>query len=398
MADLLLVTPSVAFVQQCRQSLEGTGASLDHVWGREGVDAAALLETVGGADPLMVAIGPGLEAADGLGLAAAVERELPEVVVVLFATAADDLWRDAARAGVRDIIDPNLAVDDLRRALVRDLNAARERRIRLTAGQDEQLGRMVTVISPKGGSGKTMVSSSLAVALARLEAGSVVLVDLDLQFGDVPTALRVKPEYSMYELAQAGDEVDTTTVKVFLTPHPSGIFVLAAPATPAEAERISLATAARVLELLRRSFDFVVVDTGAGVDEFALRAIEDSDDVVALCSMDVASTTSLKKELRILDQLGLTTARRLLVVNRVDSGIGLEVGDIEALMGMRAAVRIPRRREVLAAMNQGKAMTEVNPRSEESKAILELGRQVVAAAAHEEAPRERTGRGSRRSS
>jgi pilus assembly protein CpaE len=237
---------------------------------------------------------------------------------------------------------------------------------------------MITVISPKGGSGKTMLSSSLAVALVRLGAGSVVLVDLDLQFGDVPTALRLVPEYSMYELAQAGDEVDSTTVKVFLTTHSSGVFVLAAPATPAEAERISLDTADRVISLLRRSFDYVVVDTGAGVDEFALKAIEVADDVIALCSMDVASSTSLKKELRILDQVGLTRARRHLVINRVDTGIGLTVADIEGLMGMPAVVRVPRKRTILSAMNQGKALTELNARSEESKAMLELGRKLIA--------------------
>jgi pilus assembly protein CpaE len=386
LADLLLMTPSVAFVQQCRVALEGTGASLDHAWGQGELDSARLLAMASEAEPLMIAIGPGIPGATAVELAALIERELPEVVVILFASSADELWRDAARAGVRDIVDPNLDIVDLRRALARDLNAARERWEKLHASSVEQRGRMITVISPKGGSGKTMLSSNLAVALVRLGAGSVVLVDLDLQFGDVSTALRIVPEYSMYELAQAGDEVDSTTVKVFLTPHPSGVFILAAPATPAEAERISLDTADKVLALLRRSFDYVVVDTGAGVDEFALKSIEDADDVIALCSMDVASSTSLKKELRILDQVGLTRARRHLVVNRVDTGIGLTVADIEGLIGMKAAVRIPRKRSVLSAMNQGKALTELNTRSEESKALLDLGRQLVAAGQREPGP------------
>jgi len=377
LADLLLMTPSVAFVQQCRGALEGTGASIDHAWGSDG-ESSRLLAAARENQPLMVAIGPGVAGEAAVELAALIEHELPEVVVILFAAAANELWRDAARAGVRDILDPNLELSDLRRALTKDLNAARDRWEKLNPGAGEQQGQVITVISPKGGSGKTMLSSSLAVALARLGAGSVVLVDLDLQFGDVPTALRLVPEYSMYELAQAGDEVDSTTVKVFLTTHSSGVFVLAAPATPAEAERISLDTADRVISLLRRSFDYVVVDTGAGVDEFALKAIEVADDVIALCSMDVASSTSLKKELRILDQVGLTRARRHLVINRVDTGIGLTVADIEGLMGMPAVVRVPRKRTILSAMNQGKALTELNARSEESKAMLELGRKLIA--------------------
>jgi len=379
LADLLLMTPSLAFVQQCRVALGGAGATLEHAWGHADVDIEQLLDLARTSAPRMVAIGPGIGAEPSVALAEVVGRELPDAIVVLFAVPEDQLWRDAARAGVRDIIDPNLEVAELRSTLLRDLNAARERWEKLNAGSLAQQGQVITVISPKGGSGKTMVSSSLAVALARLDVGSVVLVDLDLQFGDVPTALSIVPEYSIYDLAHAADELDATTVKVFLASHPSGVFVLAAPVTPAEAERISLETVDRVLTLLRRAFDVVVIDTGAGVDEFALKAIEAAHDVIALSSMDVASSTSLKKELRILDQIGLTGARRHLVVNRVDTGIGLTVLDIEELMGMRAVARIPRKRAVLAAMNQGRALTEVNPRSEEARAMLDLGRHLLAA-------------------
>lgn len=380
MADLLLMTPSLAFVQQCRVALSGTGATLEQAWGHADVDIEQLLDVARASEPRLVSIGPGIGAQEAVELAGVVGRELPDAVVILFAASAEELWRDAARAGVRDIIDPNVEVAELRGTLLRDLNAARERWDKLNAASLAQQGQIITIISPKGGSGKTMLSSSLAVALARLDAGSVVLVDLDLQFGDVPTALSVVPEYSIYDLAHAADELDATTVKVFLTSHPSGVFVLAAPVTPAEAERISLETVDRVIALLKRAFDFVVIDTGAGVDEFALKAIEVADDVIALSSMDVASSTSLKKELRILDQIGLKGARRHLVINRVDSGIGLTVLDIEELMGMRAVVRVPRKRAVLAAMNQGRALTEVNARSEEARAMLELGRHLIVAA------------------
>jgi pilus assembly protein CpaE len=374
--ELLLLTPSPAFVQQCRQALAGTGATLEQSWGA--TDEARLLTTVREAEPLIVGIGPGVDGAAAVELAALIDRELPEVVVILFAQGTGDLWREAARAGVRDIVDPNVEVPQLRSSLLRILGDARERWEKLNPGGGTRLGQMITVISPKGGSGKTMLSSNLAVSLQREGAGSVVLVDLDLQFGDVPTALLISPEYTMFDLAFAADEVDATTVKVFLSSHPSGVLVLAAPDTPAEAERITIETVDRVLGLLRRSFDVVVVDTGAGVDEFALKAVEDADDVIALCSMDVASSTSLRKELRILDQIGLTSARRHLVINRVDTGLGLTVGDIEALLEMRAVAHVPRKRGVLAAMNQGRALVELSSRSEEAKAILELARHLMA--------------------
>lgn len=384
--DLILATPSVAFVQHARGALDGLGLSMAHVWSRSvdparlsaGGGLADLLPAIAEAEPLVVALGPGIPDAAALDLARSLEQGRPDAVVVLIAAPSAELWREAARAGVRDVLDPNSPVEELRQAVQRDLGAARERRDRLVAGSDQGHGRLVTVLSPKGGSGKTMLSTSLATALAMSGAGSVALVDLDLQFGDIPAALHLSPEHSILDVARAG-RIDATAVKVFMTPHPSGIFVLTAPRTPAEGETITLDVVDRVLDLLVRSFDHVVVDTGAGVDEFALRAVERSTDLVALCSLDVASATSLKKELDVLDRLGLDTAVRHLVVNRVDRGVGLTTEDVEALIGLGQAVRIPLTRRVPLAMNLGRTIVEEAARSDEARAIALLAGRIARA-------------------
>jgi pilus assembly protein CpaE len=124
-----------------------------------------------------------------------------------------------------------------------------------------------------------------------------------------------------------------------------------------------------VLEVLRRSFDYVIVDTGAGVDEFALAAIERSTDLLALCSMDVASATSLKKELIILDRLEMTGSTRHFVLNRVDARVSLTVEEIEELIGLPVAVRIPNTSNVTRAMNVGRPFLASSPRAPESRAV-----------------------------
>jgi pilus assembly protein CpaE len=106
-----------------------------------GIDGSRLLAAARENQPLMVAIGPGVGGHAAVALAALIERELPEVVVILFAAAPNELWRDAARAGVRDILDPNLEMSELRRALTKDLNAARDRWEKLNPAAESSRAR-----------------------------------------------------------------------------------------------------------------------------------------------------------------------------------------------------------------------------------------------------------------
>ena len=134
-------------------------------------------------------------------------------------------------------------------------------------------GKVIVVISPKGGSGKTAVSSNLAVALAQRHPGRVVAVDLDVQFGDLGTALSLTPEHTLAQLARTS-QIDATTVKLFLTPYEHGLYVLAGANDPVDADSIGHAHVSAVLPLLAQNFDYVVVDTPAGLDERTLAAIE----------------------------------------------------------------------------------------------------------------------------
>lgn len=313
---------------------------------------------------------------EATALAAEFERARPSSRLLLLTD--DPKGLRIGRRPASEVVD--VASDDaeLRAILEANLGAARFVRSRLAA-ESERLGRLIVVVSPKGGSGKTMLSTSFSEALQALGAGSIVLVDLDLQFGDTATALQLRPEYSMFDIAKTTGDLDATAVKVFLTPHPSGIFLLAAPDNPADGDRITVERTIEVLEVLRRAFDFVVVDTGAGVDEHALAAIERADDVLALCSMDVASTSSLVKELRILDRLGYTAGRRHLVVNKVAPGLGLRLEDIEELFGMRSEATIIAAPGVAAAMNRGETPVAAEPRSKPAREILALAQGFVAA-------------------
>ena len=163
------------------------------------------------------------------------------------------------------------------------------------------------MISPKGGSGKTAISSNLAVALAQRHPGRVVAVDLDVQFGDLGTALSLTPEHTLAQLARTS-QIDATTVKLFLTPYEHGLYVLAGANDPVDADSIGHAHVSAVLPLLAQNFDYVVVDTPAGLDERTLAAIECATDLLLVSSLDVTSIRSLRKALDALDQMGVKAA------------------------------------------------------------------------------------------
>jgi pilus assembly protein CpaE len=232
-------------------------------------------------------------------------------------------------------------------------------------------GRVIVLVSPKGGSGKTAIASNLSVALSERHPGEVVAVDLDVQFGDLGTALALQPERTIAQLART-DEIDATTAKLFLTPY-DGLYVLAGADTPEEADAVTAAHVSKVLPLLAQEFAYVVVDTPAGLDERTLSALECATDLLVVSSLDVNSIKSLRKAIDALDSIGVTAARTF-VLNRSDSKVGLDVTDAEEAVGMKADVQIPSSREIPLALNMGTPVVKTLPKAEVSRRLQQLAR------------------------
>lgn len=297
----------------------------------------------------------------------------PEVSVVLLRVATPTLWQAAARHGVRDIVSPDCAASEMAAALLAALERGeRVESSRATAGGavSSRRGRVVVVLSPKGGSGKTMVASNLAVSLACSNTGETVLIDLDCVFGDIATVLGLVPDRTVGQLT-ALPTFDSTTLKMFLTRHDSsGLFVLAGSGTPEEGEALSDALVAQIIEMLAEDFAYVVVDTAAGLDERALAAIDHATDCVLMASMDVASIRSLAKEISALDRMGMVAQRRHFLLNRADTRVGLEVGDVETAIGMPVDAALPSSRLVPLSMNHGHAVVLDEPDSNVAQRIV----------------------------
>jgi pilus assembly protein CpaE len=198
-----------------------------------------------------------------------------------------------------------------------------------------------------------MVASNVAVALATTHTGETVVVDLDCVFGDIASVLGMVPEHTIGQLASLPN-FDSATLKVFLGRHEqSGLHVLAGSGLPEEGEAVTDKLVGQIIQMLARDFAYVVIDTAAGLDERALAAVEHSTDVVLLASMDVTSIRNLAKEINTLDRLDMVEQRRHFILNRADTRVGLEVSDVESVIGMKVDAALPSSRLVPLSMNQG---------------------------------------------
>jgi len=245
----------------------------------------------------------------------------------------------------------------------------------LTAEPAEEVAadpsRIITILSPKGGAGKTTAATNLAVGLAKVHPKDVVLVDLDLQFGDVASNLRLSPTSTITDVVRRWP-CDSAQLKLALTPHHTGLYTLCAPLNPAEADEIAAEHVIGVIRALHRSFRYVVVDTDPGLSERVLSALDISTDMVMICSTEVPSIRGLKKALEALDVIGLTAARRMLVLNRSNAKVGVDVDALERSLGHPVDVRVPSSIDMVLATNDGIPVMESERNPELVRAFQEL--------------------------
>lgn len=289
-----------------------------------------------------------------LGLAGQLQDQ--GIATILISPHAAELALPALRAGVRDLLAPEAPVDDIRGAL--DRTAARlapapgpAETAQPAAEQVE--GRVIAVISPKGGVGKTTVASNLAVGLALRHPQSTVLVDLDVHFGDVASALNLEPQHTLPDIARGPASHDSIAVKSYLTSHQTGLFVIPGSDSPAAADAVTAADISRLLRLLRTQFEYVVVDTAPGLSEHTLAVLDESNTLVMVTSLDVPGIRGLRKEIDTLSELHLLSGARYVVLNFADPSRGLSISDVEATVRAKVDVVIPQSNAIPLSVNQG---------------------------------------------
>src|SRR5436190_15295664 len=304
------------------------------------------------------------------GMAAMVDhavKQLPDRPVVVMSEASPNgFLRQAFEAGADDVITLPQSPEQV--AFMLQKVIARRKGLAMPG---KAAAPIIAVLGPKGGTGKTLIATNLAVALAQRDA-NVVLVDLDLQFGDIGLALGLSPERTMYDLMKAGPPFDHEKLDRHLIKHSSGVKVLIAPTRPDQASAVSIDYLRDIYASLRTMCDAVVVDTPHGVTQKLIDTIDVAGEVCMVGMLDSLSLKNTKLGLETLDLMGYDTERVSLVLNRADSRVGITPDDVSTIVGRPPDVFVPSDREIPRSINEGVPIVASKQPSGAAKAFRAL--------------------------
>ena len=349
-------------------------------------DARATLDSVRAVHPAIVVLDGSLLGMDVVDLVAELHVSAPDTgVIVLIDSANMEVVRRLMRAGANDYLIKPTQHEDLLGA-IRGVHESLQKSRAGAAGGDGDSGRgqVIAVYSPQGGAGKSMLAANLGVALAHaLDAknkpGQVALLDLNLQFGDIDLMLNLNPENTIAGLAQKGHiGLDSDLVEQYLTTHEeSGLKVLVAPSTPQYAESITVYTVEQTIEALRESYQYVIVDTPAQLQDTTLAALDFASTILLLTTLDLLALHKTRTALEMLRQL-YAPEKMWLVLNRANSDVGITLQDVETTLGVTMKAQIPSDgRIVVTSVNEGKPFVTNAPTSPIAQRILTLAYEIM---------------------
>ena len=337
----------------------------------DGVDVVAMIDGFSDvddalqrtrADMIVVACDHASEAV--IEMIADARRKRPDrPVVVLCSGAPNGFVRRVFDAGADDIVELPQSAENVR-FLIEKAIARRQR-------PDRDPARTIVVLGPKGGTGKTLTTCNLGVLLAS-QGHRTVVVDVDLQFGDVGLALGLRPERTIYDLSVAGGTLDAEKVDDYLAHHQSGLRVLIAPSRPDQASSVTVELLLELYPILRDEFDYVIVDTPPGFTPEVIATIDVSTDVCMVGTLDTLSLKNTRLGLETLTLMGYPEANVSLVLNRAQTKVGISADDVAQVAGRVPDVLVPSDRDIPRSVNEGLPVALSHPKSDAAKAFAAL--------------------------
>ena len=333
---------------------------------------------------------------DGITATEIIANTVPESPIIMMSVQGEqDYLRRSMLAGAREFLVKPFSADELVNAIrhvheIEKVKRARYAQVApvasaqtpsLTSALQPQRGKIITFFSPKGGVGRTTIATNLAVALHQSTGQPVALVDGSLPFGDIAVILNMSPKAkTIADLVGSFDQVDAEVLESVLVPHSTGIKVLLAPPTPEAAELITGANIKRVLETLRQSYAYVVVDTWPSFQEQVLTMLDVADVILTLMTLEITSLKNVRVFMEIAEKLGYDDHKVQLVANRNDSSGGIKASDVEASLGRKIPHTIVSDgRALVLAVNRGVPFVISHRDSQVAKDIFTLADKLTGA-------------------
>jgi len=319
---------------------------------------------------------------DGITATQEISLKYPKTAIIIMSVQGEQEYlKKAMVAGAREYMVKPFGTDELVDTIRRVCEFEKRRRINLTepsvVKELQRDPQIITVFSTKGGVGKTSIATNLAVSLAEETRKKVVIMDLDLQFGDVAVMLNIIPKRTITEIIQDINQMDTDLLENYLISHPTGVKVLPSPTRPEYAELITGAHVEKILGVLKQSYDYIVIDTPHIFHDTTLMAMDLCHQILLVVSLDLPTIKNVKLGLEVLDSLHLKGKVKL-ILNRSANDMGIKHEDMEENLKMKIASHIPSDgRTVLSSVNKGDPFVMTHPGTKISESIRELSRMVM---------------------
>jgi pilus assembly protein CpaE len=325
---------------------------------------------------------------DGVAAAEIISQRLPASPIIMMSVhgEAEQLKRSLT-AGAREFLVKPFSADEFSTTIRRVYEKELIRRQQVEAAMPavptgpqlsaEDLGehQIIAVFSPKGGAGRTTIATNLALALHRETGGRVCLVDANLQFGDVGVLLNLNPKNrSMLDAVESGEPDGEITNSVVID-HSTGIRVLLAPPSPEGADLVTPQYLRKMVDHLRETHDFVVVDLPSALNDHSLAIMDAADQILVLTALEITTIKNVRLFLEVADQLEYDRSKIRLVVNRSDSAQGIRIADVEA--SIRRSIDgmiVSDGRLAVLAVNRGVPFVVSHPDGALSRDITKLAR------------------------
>jgi pilus assembly protein CpaE len=362
--------------------IEVVGAAMS---GEEGIQMAKDLQ------PHIVLMDINMPGMDGITSSEAISQEVPIAQIIMMSVQGEaDYLRRSMLAGAREFLIKPFSSDELVSTIRRvyELGAAQRARyqaralpVSVTAQRQPlppELGKVISVFSPKGGTGCSTIATNLAVALQMETDAKIVLVDGSLQFGDVAVLLNLKPIRTIADLVPHMDELDGELIHSVLVPHSSGIKTLLAPPRPEMADLVVPDHMKKILGELKKTFDCIVVDTWTSLHDLVLAIMDVSDRIVLITTPDIPSIKNTKLFFEVTEALGYPPEKVFLTINKVDRRSSIRAEDIET--GIKhpvAATLALDERMVKLAANQGAPFVLSAANSPIAQSVVNLAHQLL---------------------
>ncbi|MEX1006561.1 MAG: P-loop NTPase [Acidimicrobiia bacterium] len=342
------------------------------------------VQNLRGARPVVAVFGPSFVSTMGFQHVHRLTGAHPEVGAVFAVNElSTDVLQQALRAGARDAVviggeaSLHQSVDRVGELLAGSVT----RTSQTPATRMSDPGRLIVVFSPKGGVGKTCIAINVAVAMAIRSANPVVLVDADLQFGDVSVMLGLPPQHTVLDAAAAAQYGDVELVQTLAARHESGLLVLPAPIEPMPTDAMLPGEMVNICGALQAMAGHVIVDLPSVFNEYVLALIEAADEVLLVGSMDIPSIKNLKIGMQTLDLNALAGSKLRLVLNHANAKVKLDVKEIERVLGLSANFAVPDDLAVPMSVNAGVPVLLDDPKAPVARALDRIAESLLGAGA-----------------